>query len=39
MKLLKTCDVNIVKICQSLFFFDLPSVIIEKRAKKIKDGL
>jgi len=39
MKLLKTCDINIVKICQSLFFFDLPSVIIEKRAKKIKDGL
>jgi len=38
MKLFKTRDINIVKICQSLFFFDLPSVIIEKHAK-FKDGL
>jgi len=33
MKLFKTSDINIVKICQSLFSFDLPSVIVEKRAK------
>ena len=33
-KLFKTSDNNIVKTCQSLFSFDLPSVIIEKRAKK-----
>jgi len=39
MKLFKTCDINIVKACQSLFSFDLPSVIIEERAKKFKDGL
>jgi len=34
MKLFKTCDINIVKACQSLFSFDLPGVIIEERAKK-----
>jgi len=39
MKLFKTSDINIVKTCQSLFSFDLPSVIIEKRAIKFKDGL
>jgi len=39
MKLFKTCDINIVKTCQSLFSFDLPSVFIEQRAKKFKDGL
>jgi len=41
MKLFKTSDrpINIVKTCQSLFSFDLPSVIIEKRAIKSKDGL
>ena len=36
MKLLKTSDINIVKTCQSLFSFDLPGIIIEKRAKKFK---
>ena len=36
MKLLKTCDMNVVKTYQSLFSFDLPSVIIEKRAKSLK---
>ena len=39
MKLFKTCDINIVNICQPLFSFDLPSVIIEKHVKKFKDGL
>ena len=39
MKLFKTSDINIVKTCQSLFSFDLPSVVIEKRAIKFKDGL
>jgi len=39
MKLFKTSDINVVKTRQSLFSFDLPSVIIEKRAKKFKDGL
>jgi len=39
MKLFKTSDINIVKTCQSLFSFDLPSVITEKRAIKFKDGL
>jgi len=37
MKLFKTCDISIVKkTCQSLFPFDLPRVIIEKRAKSLK---
>jgi len=39
MKLFKTSDINVVKTRQSLFSFDLPSVIIEKRAKKFNDGL
>ena len=39
MKLFKTCDINIVKSCQSLFSFALPGVIIEKRAEKFKDGV
>jgi len=39
MKLFKTTDINIVKTCQSLFSFDLPSMIIEKRAIKFKDGV
>jgi len=39
MKLFKTSDINIFKTYQSLFSFDLPSVIIEKRATKFKDGL
>ena len=39
MTLFKTSDINIVKTCQSLFSFDLPSVITEKRAIKFKDGL
>ena len=29
----------LVKTCQSLFSFDIPSVIIEKRVKKFKDSL
>ena len=28
--------INIVKTCQSLFSFDLPSVIFEQRAQKVK---
>jgi len=39
MKLFKTSDIIIDKTCQSLFSFDLPSVITVKRAKKFKDGL
>ena len=39
MKLFKTYDINTVKTRQSLFSFDLPSVIIEKRANNFKDGL
>ena len=38
-KLFETCDINIVKTCQSLFSFYLPGVITEKRAKKFEDGL
>ena len=32
-KLCKTCDINIVKTCQSLFSFDVPSVIIEPQTE------
>ena len=34
MKLLRTRDINIVKSCQSYFFFNLPSVLLKKRAEK-----
>jgi len=39
MKLFKTSNSDTVKTCQLQFTFDLPSVIIEKRAKKFKDSL
>jgi len=34
MKLLRTGDINIVKSCQSYFPFNLPSVLLMKRAEK-----
>ena len=34
MKLFRTSNIDTVKTCQLQFSFDLPSVIIEKRAKK-----
>ena len=39
MKLFRTSNIDTVKTCQLQFTFDLPSVIIEKRAKKFKDSL
>ena len=39
MKLFRTSNIDTVKTCQLQFSFDLPSVIIEKRAKKFKDNL
>jgi len=39
MKLFRTSNIDIVKTCHLQFSFDLPSVIIEKRAKKFKDSL
>jgi len=39
MKLFRTSNIDTVKTCQLQFSFDLPSVIIEKRAKKFKDSL
>ena len=33
MKLFRTSNIDTVKTCQLQFTFDLPSVIIEKRAK------
>ena len=34
MKLFRTGDINIVKSCQSYFSFNLPSVLLMKRAEK-----
>ena len=34
MKLFRTGDINIVKSCQSYFSFNLPSVLLKKRAEK-----
>ena len=34
MKLFQTGDINIVKSCQSYLSFDLPSVLLKKRAEK-----
>ena len=36
MRLFRTSNIDTVKTCQLQFTFDLPSVIIEKRAKKLK---
>ena len=36
MKLFRTSNIDTVNTCQLQFTFDLPSVIIEKRAKKLK---
>jgi len=36
MKLFRTSNIDTVKTCQLQFAFDLPSVIIEKRAKNLK---
>jgi len=38
MKLFRTSNIDTVKTCHLQFTFDLPSVIIEKRAKKFKDS-
>jgi len=34
MKLLKTSDINIVRTCQHMFGFELPSVLLDKRTRK-----
>jgi len=39
MKLFRTSNIDTVKTCQLQFTFDLPSVTVEKRAKKFKDSL
>jgi len=36
MKLFRTSNIDTVKTCQLQFTFDLPRVIIEKRAKNLK---
>jgi len=36
MKLFRTSNIDSVKTCQLQFTFDLPNVIIEKRAKNLK---
>jgi len=36
MKLFRTSNIDTVKTCQLQFAYDLPSVIIEKRAKNLK---
>jgi len=34
MKLLKTSDINIVRTCQHMFGFELPSVLLDRRTRK-----
>jgi len=34
MKLFRTGDINIVKSCQSYFYFNLPSVLLKNHAEK-----
>ena len=36
MKLFKTGNIDLVKCCQSFFCFELPSVVHDRRAKKIR---
>jgi len=37
MKLLKTNNINTVRLCQTQFGFQLPSVIIKKRTENVQD--
>jgi len=39
MKLFSTINIDTVKSCQIQFYFNLPSIVIEKRAKKFEDSL
>jgi len=39
MKLFSTNNIDTVKSCQLQFPFDLPSIVIEKRAINFKDSL
>jgi len=34
MKLLKTSDINIVRTCQHMFGFELPSFLLDRRTRK-----
>jgi len=36
MKLLRTSDISVVAYCQSMFYVDLPSVVIQKRLEKFE---
>jgi len=36
MKLLKTLDINIVRTCQHMFDFELPSVLLDRRTRKFR---
>ena len=35
-KLFRTGDINIVKFCQSCFYYNLPSVLLKNRAEKFE---
>jgi len=39
MKLLKTSDINIVRTCQHMFGFELPSVLLDRRTRKFLEKI
>ena len=39
MKLLKTSDINIVRTCQHMFGFELPSVLLDRRTRKFLEKM
>jgi len=39
MKLFKTCDINVLKVCQNLFTCELPYATLAGRARKFLDKI
>jgi len=38
MKLLKTSDMEVIKYCHTIFKFELPSVLLDRRESKFMDS-
>jgi len=39
MKLFRTTDIQTISLCQELFNFELPSVPLDRRCKKIREHI
>jgi len=36
MKLIRTNDMSIIRYCQEMFYFELPSITLQKRSEKFE---